>query len=211
MFYLQTGIHLQKIEILILVHHKFQCSGTIITDSLTRLHSYLQHFLTGFFFHKRRRRFFNHFLVTPLNGTFAFAQMDHITVFISHNLHLNMVRILYIFLYINRIITERSTCFGLGQTKGCFYFFFGADQAHSFSTSSGKRFQHDGIAHFLGYFFYFFNALHRSFGSGYNRQSCFTHYFACFGLDSHLSNNVGTGTDKYHSFFFTTAGKVGIL
>ena len=122
-----------------------------------------------------------------------------------------MVRILDIFLYIDRIITKRSTRLGLRQTKSRFRFFFGTDQTHPLSASSGKRFQHNRITYFLSNLLHFFDPLHGSFRSGNDGQPRFTHDFACLSLDPHLSNNIGTGPDKDHSFFFATTGKVGIL
>ena len=113
MLYLQTGIHLKKVEILVFIHHKFQCPGTIITYFLTGFHRHFQHLLSRLFFHERRRAFFYHLLITALDGTLAFVQMNHIPIFISHNLHLDMVRILYVLFDIDGIIAKRRARFGL--------------------------------------------------------------------------------------------------
>ena len=168
MFYLQTGIHLEEVEVLVFIHHKLQCPGTVISYFLTGFHSNLQHFLSRLFFHKRRRTFLYHFLVTALNGTFTFVKMDHIAIFISHDLNFDMMGILDVFLNIYRIIAKRSPCFGLRQTKSRFHFFFRAYQAHSFSSTSGKCFQHNGITYFIGHLLHFINPLHRCLGSGNN-------------------------------------------
>ena len=89
-------------------------------------------------------------------------------LFISHDLNFDMMGILDVFLNIYRIIAKRSPCFGLRQTKSRFHFFFRTYQAHSFSSTSRKCFQHNGITHFIGHFLHFINPLHRCLGSGNN-------------------------------------------
>ena len=211
MFHLQTGIHFKEVEILILIHHKFQGSGTIITDSLTGFHSNLQHFLPGIFLYKGRRRFLNHLLIPSLDRTFTLSQMNDITIFIPHNLYLNMMWVFYIFFDIDSVITKRSPGFRLRQTESRLHFLFGAYQTHPLPSTSGKCFQHDRITDFLSHLFHFLDSLHRRFCSGHNRKSCFTHNFTGFRLDSHFSYNVGTRTNKNHSFFFATTSKIRIF
>ena len=211
MFHLQAGIHFQEVEVLVFVHHKLQRPGTIITDSLASFHRHFQHLLPSLFLHKRRRTFLYHLLVTTLDRTFTFVQMDYIPILISHYLHLDMVRILYVLFNINGIIAKRRSRFGLGQAESRFHFLFGTYQAHPLSPATSKRFQHNGITYLIGYFLYFINTLHRRFRSGHNRQSGFTHNLARFRLDSHLGNNIRTRADKNHSFFFTTTGKIRIF
>ena len=211
MLYLQTSIHLKKIEVLVFIHHKLQCPGTVITYFLTGFHSYLQHLLSRLLFHKRRRTFFYHLLVTTLNGTFTFIQMNDISILISHDLNFDMMRILNIFFNINRIIAKGCPCFGLRQTESSFHLFFRTYQTHTFSSTSRKCFQHNRIANFISYLLHFINALYGCFGSGHNRQSCFPHNLTGLRLDPHFGNNIRTRSDKNHSLFFATAGKIRIL
>ena len=63
----------------------------------------------------------------------------------------------------------------------------------------------------VGYLLHFINALYGCFGSGHNRQSCFPHNLTGLRLDSHFGNNIRTRSDKNHSLFFATAGKIRIL
>ena len=113
MFHLQAGIHFQKIKILVFIHHELQRSGTVIINPLTGFHCNLQHLGTCFGIHKRRRRFFNYFLIASLNGTFPFIKMNYISIFISQYLHFNVMGILDIFFNINSIVAKRRSGFRL--------------------------------------------------------------------------------------------------
>ena len=113
MFHLQAGIHFQKIKILVFIHHELQRSGTVIINPLTGLHCNLQHLGTCFGLHKRRRRFFNYFLIASLNGTFPFIKMNYISIFISQYLYFDVMGILDIFFNINSIVAKRRSGFRL--------------------------------------------------------------------------------------------------
>ena len=90
-------------------------------------------------------------------------------LFISHDLNFDMMRILNIFFNINRIIAKGCPCFGLRQTESSFHLFFRTYQTHTFSSTSRKCFQHNGIANFGSYLFGFGNTFHRIFRARYDR------------------------------------------
>ena len=52
-----------------------------------------------------------------LDGTFAFAKMDDVVVFVGQNLDLDMTRTFDIPLDVNRSILERGKGLGLGKLK----------------------------------------------------------------------------------------------
>ena len=106
MFHLQTRVHLEEIEVLIFVNHKFQSSGTVITDPLAGDNGCLGHLFAGLDRDERRRTFLDHLLITPLDGTLTIAQMDQIAVSVAQNLHFDMMRMFDIFLNVNGIITK---------------------------------------------------------------------------------------------------------
>ena len=106
MFYLKSGIHFKKIEVLVFIHHKLQSPGTVISYFPASLYSHLQHPFSRLFLHKRRRRLFYYLLISSLDGAFTFIQMNYIPIFITQYLHFDMMGIFDILLYINRIVPK---------------------------------------------------------------------------------------------------------
>ena len=80
MFHLQARIHFKEIKILVFVHQEFDRARVDIIHCLRGFHSNASHFLAQFIVKKDGRRLFQQFLMTALNGTFTFAQMDHIAM-----------------------------------------------------------------------------------------------------------------------------------
>ena len=90
---LQARIHFKEVEVFIAIDDKFHRAGGAIIHRFGQRDRLLAHRLSGLGIKKRARRFFNDLLVTPLNGTFALAQINHIAVLIAENLNLNMARL----------------------------------------------------------------------------------------------------------------------
>src|SRR5439155_12543976 len=69
MFYLYAGIHFHEIEIAVPVNKEFNCTHAFIANGGRCLFCCLSHLVPKLIGHKWRRRFFNQFLMTPLDGT----------------------------------------------------------------------------------------------------------------------------------------------
>ncbi len=83
MFHLQTRIHFQEVEILLLVDQKLDCAGVGVARSLRDPDSHFAHPAPHGGIHDRRRRFLQHFLMTSLNRTLTLAQPDRIPVLVG--------------------------------------------------------------------------------------------------------------------------------
>ena len=59
------------------------------------------------------RRYFDHFLVTPLHGAIAFVEMQQIAVIVGENLDFEMARTRQIFFKKDAGIAEGRFCFAL--------------------------------------------------------------------------------------------------
>jgi hypothetical protein len=93
---LQTGIHFQKIEALLLrqvrVHQKLDGTGIVVVGSLGHAHGDFAHAPSHFRVHQGRWRLLHYFLVSALDGTLAFTQIDCIAVLVRQHLHLDACR-----------------------------------------------------------------------------------------------------------------------
>src|SRR6266702_2658200 len=77
-----------------------------VSDRFGQFHGGVSHFPAKPRRHQGRWAFFDHFLVTPLNGTIAFAEMNDVSVAIGDNLKFDVMRIDDELLDINLIIYE---------------------------------------------------------------------------------------------------------
>ena len=102
-FDLQPRIHFHEpdtigAETLRRICNEFDCASTDIVDGFCRFHRHRAKLHTGRFVHARRGGFFNYLLVTTLQRTIAFEQMNDVAMGVAKHLHLNVARALNIFL-----------------------------------------------------------------------------------------------------------------
>ena len=142
MFHLQAGIHFQKIKIPVFIYQKLDSACTGIIHSFRRCNRFLSHIHSQLRCNKGRRAFFHDLLVTALNRTFTFAQMDHISVIITQYLKFDMMRLFHKFFQVNRIIPKRRKRFRPGGVISFLHLFFLMDQSHTFSTTAHRSLQH---------------------------------------------------------------------
>jgi len=106
-FNLQTGVHFDEIKLAILIE-KFDRSRAQIAKFFDRLPDRFAN-PDAFFIRKRRRKgFFEHFLVAALKRAIAFAELHHIAVTVGDDLQFDMARQFQIFFKINRIVAKRG-------------------------------------------------------------------------------------------------------
>ena len=89
MFDLKTGIHLKEEELSISIE-ELHCTGTEIVHRFCGPDGGGAHLLSEIRRDHRRGCFFDQFLMTPLNGTFPFAEMENPAGPIPHNLDFDM-------------------------------------------------------------------------------------------------------------------------
>ncbi len=95
MFYLQTGVHLQEVEIVIPVEQEFDRAGTDVASRFGGLKGDLPHLGTQLVVNSRRWRLFNELLVASLDRAFALAEVNDIAVRVGQHLHLDMTCSIY--------------------------------------------------------------------------------------------------------------------
>ena len=70
----------------------------------------------------RRRRFFQHFLMTPLQRALAFAKVDRVAVLVGEHLHLDVPRIDDRLLDVHFAVAESALRLAPGRFQGRFKF-----------------------------------------------------------------------------------------
>src|SRR5215469_5242949 len=106
---LETRIHLQEIEALVLGGDEFDRAGGIVADRLRQGDRLRAHLRPGLRVNERRWRLFGDFLVATLDRAFALAEMDHVTVLVAEHLDLDVTRALNEFLDEYATVPERAS------------------------------------------------------------------------------------------------------
>ncbi len=105
-FNLKPRVHLQKVEVPVLVHEKLHCSRTFILDRFRRLDCNFAHFVPDLIVDKNRWALFYDLLMSPLYRTFPLEEMNGVAELIGQNLNLDVAGLFYVFFDIHGIITE---------------------------------------------------------------------------------------------------------
>ena len=137
--------------------------------------------------------------------------MNNISVLVSQDLKLDVMRFFYELLQINRIITERRKRFAFGSRIGFFHLCCTVDKAHSLSTTTHRGFQHHRVTDFVAKLHGFFHTFQVFLRAGYNGHSGFNHLDAGGNFISHGFHCFRVRPDKNNTFFLTASGEGSVL
>src|SRR5215469_6306066 len=90
MLYLKPCIHLEKVEVLLLVHQELDRSRVGVGGGLRHAHRDLAHLTPHLGGDYGRRRFFNDLLMPALQRALPLAQVHGFAMLIGENLHFNV-------------------------------------------------------------------------------------------------------------------------
>jgi hypothetical protein len=103
---LNAGVHLHKIEVVILIQQKLHRTRVNVPYFSTGAHSQFPHFTAHLGAECRRWRFFDQLLMPALNRTLALSQVDEVAVLIAQDLNLYMAGGLDVLFEVDRWIAE---------------------------------------------------------------------------------------------------------
>src|SRR5262249_55399184 len=92
MLNLEARVHFEEIEVAFRVGEEFESSRVVVFRRARDFESRFAHSLaeSGARGNKGRRTFLNDFLVAPLDGAFAFAEMNQVSVAVAQDLDFNV-------------------------------------------------------------------------------------------------------------------------
>ena len=151
------------------------------------------------------------FLISALNGAVPFAEMDYLSVTVTQDLKLDMMRAFNEFLYVDTVISESLFRFNPSRVIPLHEASVVVHSSQSTSASASNGFDHDGIANLLGYLECFLFGCNFPLASRRNRHACFSGLFASRILVPHCSNRIWRGPDKLYSAAGANLRKVGVL
>jgi hypothetical protein len=104
---LQARVHFEEIKILLRVEQKLQRAGADVADRARALNGDPAETPARAVFQTRCRRFFDHFLMAPLDRTLAVIEMNHPAVLVCEDLHFDMARLDDEFFDVEARVAER--------------------------------------------------------------------------------------------------------
>src|SRR6185312_9922182 len=148
--------------------------------------------------------------MAPLTGTIALTQVDAVSKIVHQHLYLDMAGAFEIALKVQSIIAKGLTYLVLCRSEYTLKLFGAFHQANAASTATGRGFEHQGEANFLGCL-YSFGQRTQDRGAGEHRQPHLGHGLARGYLVSHQGHSRGRGPDKCDTGIGADFSETGVL
>ena len=136
--HLDAGIHLDEVIVAFLIDQELHRARIHVTDRLRELDRGLPHSLAQPGREERRRTFFDHLLVAPLDRTIAFPEVHGVAIIVGHDLKLDVVRVHDQLLDINVGVAERFLRFHPRAVKSLHETHFVMRRAHPATAAAGR-------------------------------------------------------------------------
>ena len=150
MLHLEPRVHLEEIEIAVLVDDELDRAGGVVADRLGQRDGLRAHRLARLGVEERARRLLDDLLIAPLDRAFALIEMDDITVLVAEHLDLDMPRLLDIFLDEHAVVAEARLGLGLRRGEAFLHLLAAIGDAHALAAAAGARLDHHRIADLVG-------------------------------------------------------------
>src|ERR1700730_6911280 len=150
MFDLQPRVHFEEIEIFVFANDKFDRAGRIVVDRLCQRNRPFADLAASFLVDEGRGRLLDYFLVTALDGTFAFAKMDDVSVLVAQHLNFDVTRIDDELFNKNPAIAESGFRFPARAGKIFSDLLTSGDDTHPPAAAAGRGLDHHRIADGIG-------------------------------------------------------------
>ena len=147
---LKPRVHLEEIEIAVLVDDELHGARSVVADGLGERDSLGAHGGAGLVIDERARRLLDHLLIAALDRAFALAEMDDVAVLVAEHLNFDMARLLDIFLDEHAVVAEARLGFGLRRVEALLDLFAAIGDAHALAAAAGRGLDHHRIADLVG-------------------------------------------------------------
>src|SRR6056297_2884627 len=147
---LNARVHLDEEELAVL-EQEFERACPQVADPLARLGADSADLFALFRRDARGRGFLDDFLVAPLHGAVALAEMDGVAVGIRHDLDLDVARILQVLFHVDRRVAESGTRFFPGELDRLDQVERIMHHAHPAPAAAGGRLDKHRVTDFIGH------------------------------------------------------------
>eukprot|EP00754_Rhynchopus_humris_P039735 Rhum_TRINITY_DN22840_c0_g1::Rhum_TRINITY_DN22840_c0_g1_i1::g.176253::m.176253 len=148
---LQTRVHLEEVEVLVLVDKHLNRAGRVVVDRARERHSLLTHRGTRVRVDEGRGCLLDDLLVPALDRALALRQVHDVAQLVSDHLHLDVARILDELLHEHAVVAERGHRLALCGVPLAARLLLVPRDAQTLAAAAGGGLDHDGVAQVLGH------------------------------------------------------------
>ena len=151
MFHLNTGVHFDEVNAVLLgVHEELHGAHVVVAHGPANAQGVVVEALAQALGQVEGGRHFHHFLEAALNRAVALVEVREVAVLVAHELYLNVFGSLHEFLQEHRIVAKGIESLIAGLEKALAQLFIVADDAHAAPAAPAGRLQHHGVADAVG-------------------------------------------------------------
>ena len=209
--HLQTGVDLNEVVAVLLVHQELGSTSVAIVGRLGEAHRIGQNGLPHVVGKVARRRNLHHFLVAALDRAVTLEQIDAVVVSVRKELHLNVTGVVQEPLDKHGRVAKRRTRLGHGTLERLAEVLHATHNTHAATTTAHGGFDDHGKAHFLDEWLSGIVARNRAGRARHNGNLRITRQVARLGLVAQRVNRLGTRAHKRNAGLFDLARKLGVL
>ena len=179
------------------VGDEFDRAGARIVDRLGGRHRGFGHRPAHLLAHAGRGRLLDHLLVAALRRAVALEQMHGIAVIVAENLHLDMARLLDIFLDQHAVVAEGALGLALGRRQRLAEMVGVVDLAHALAAAAGARLDQHRIADLARLGGQHHVLLRLAVIARHHRHAGLFHQPFRRVLEAHRADRIGRGADEH--------------
>ena len=194
--HLDTGIHLNEIEVALPVQHKLDGAGVHIVGGLGGGHGGGAHLLPQFGGQRFGGGLLQQLLVAPLDGTVAVPQLHHAAVLVGHDLELDVLGVEDQFFQIHLAAAKAGHRLAAGLLEQGDELIRLKDPAHTAAAAAGGSLDQHRIADAVGDLLGLLGRIHGAVRAGHHRHPGRLHQLAGRGLVAHGADHVPGRPDE---------------
>ena len=211
MLHLQAGVHLQEVEIALLVDDELHRAGRVITDGARQRHRLLAHGAAHLGRQEQARRLLDHLLVAALDGALALAQVHDVALPVAEHLDFDVPRAGDVFLDEHPVVAEAGTRLGGRGAKALGHFLAPVHHPHALAAAAGGGLDHDREADVLGDAHRLVGCVDDADVAGHGADAGCDGQFLGLDLVAHGAHGALRRADEHHARLFQPAGELGVL
>ena len=208
--HLQSGIHLNEIELAVLVE-EFDRARAPVAELLHRLGDGRADLDARFGVERRGMRFLEDLLVPALQRAVALTQVHGATPSVAEHLNLDVARLRQVLFQIDRIVAEGGLRFRAGGRERDGQLFSRASDLHAAPAAAGSRLDKDREAHVLGDAHRVLLVFHGSVRARYARNAEAAGRVLGLDLVAHDADVLGRRPDERDLVLFEDLGEARVL
>ena len=210
MLHLHARVHLEEVEVVVLVDEELAGAGADVAHGLGRGDRRLAHALAQLGRDPVAGRLLDDLLVATLDRALALEEVDGVPVGVGQHLDLDVARLLHELLDVERVVAEGSLGLAPGAGQGLLELLLLAHQPHALAAAASARLDHhwqadllrEGRGLLVG---------ERPGGAWHDGHAGLLHGLASGHLVAHRAHHVSARPDELDAFLLAEVGEVAVL